>query len=290
MYLTPSKSGLGRILRSPAIRTENVKLRKMTIKYLSSDYDGTISPLSTSRDESRVPLETRVMLGQIGRFIPISIITMKDLPFIIPRTPFARAWSGIGGLEMRIGKRVVKREWLEQKLPSISQAIDYAKSHITDPGVEIEEKEDSEGHRIAFCVDWRKAKDLKTAKQEVEHVANCCKELGLILISCDKQPFYDVYPIAPDKGWALQEMLNEVAVKNGVLYMGDSETDNPAFRVSGVSIGILHSETDLEALDCDYLIEFRHVPDFLNALLINNFLFSPDFPMIKNNPLRTGKY
>jgi hydroxymethylpyrimidine pyrophosphatase-like HAD family hydrolase len=262
----------------------------MSVEYISSDYDGTITPLNISRDDSRVPLETRVMLRQIGRFIPISIITMKDLPFVIPRTPFAHAWSGIGGLEMRIGKRVLKRECLEDKLPSISLAIDYAKSHITDKGVEIEEKQDSEGRMVAFCVDWRQTKDLKTAKEEVERVANRCKELGLRLIRYETQPFYDVYPIAPDKGWALQEMLNELAVKHGVLYMGDSEMDNPAFRASSVSLGVVNDETALEALDCDYLVEFRHVPDFLNALLANNLLFSPDFPMIKYNPNRMRKY
>jgi len=262
----------------------------MIVEYMSSDYDGTITPLNMSRDESRVPLETRVMLRRIGRFIPISIITMKDLPFIIPRTPFAHAWSGIGGLEMRIGKRVLKRECLEHRLPSVSRAIDYAKSHITDTGVEIEEKQDSEGNTIAFCVDWRQTKDVKTAKQEVERVANRCKTLGLRLISYGTQPFYDVCPFTPDKGWALQEMLNELAVEEGVLYMGDSETDNPAFRTSSVSLGVVHDETALETLDCDYLVEFGQVPDFLNALLANNLLFSPDFPMIKYNPNRMKKY
>ena len=266
------------------------KPRKVSVEYISSDYDGTISPLNTSRDESRVPLETRVMFRQIGRFVPISIITMKDLPFIIPRTPFAHAWSGMGGLEMQIGRRVLKKECLEQKLPSVSRAIDYAKSHIADIGVEIEEKQDSEGHTVAFCVDWRQTRDMEKAKQEVEHVANRCEALGLSLIRYETQPFYDVYPIPPDKGWALQEMLNELAVKHGVLYMGDSEIDNPAFRASGVSLGVVHDETALEALDCDYLVEFGRVPDFLNALLADNLLFSPDFPMIKNNPKRMRKY
>jgi trehalose-6-phosphatase len=211
---------------------------------------------------------------------------MKDLPFVMPRTPFAHAWSAIGGLEMRIGKRVLKRECLEQRLPSVSLAFDYAKSHITNAGVEIEEKQDSEGHTVAFCIDWRQARDLKTAKQEAERVADYCKALRLRLIRYQKQPFYDVYPLAPDKGTALQEMLNELAVKNGVLYLGDSEMDNSAFKASSVSVGVIHDEPFLETLDCEYLVKFEYVPDFLNALLANNFLFSSDFPMIKTNPSR----
>jgi trehalose-6-phosphatase len=261
----------------------------MSVKCLSSDYDGTISPVNVSRSESRIPLETRVMLGQIGRFLPISIITMKDLSFIIPRTPFAYAWSALGGLETRIGRRVLKRECLENMLPSVSLAFDYARSHITNSGIEIEEKQDSEGRTVAFCVDWRQTNDSRTAKQEAERVAAYCEALNLRVIRYETQPFYDVYPVAPDKGWALREMLNELAVKNGVLYLGDSDTDNSAFNASSVSLGVIHDETPLETLDCDYLVEFGYVPDFLNALLANNLLFSADFPMIKTNRNRTRR-
>jgi hypothetical protein len=208
---------------------------------------------------------------------------MKDLSFVMPRTPFANAWSAIGGLEMRIGKRVLRRECLEHKLPSVSLAFDYAKSNITDARVEIEEKEDSEGRTVAFCVDWRQANDSKTAKQAAERVADYCKALNLGLIRYQKQPFYDVYAVAPDKGRALKEILNELGMKDGVLYLGDSEMDNSAFRASSVSVGVMHDETSLETLDCDYLVKFEDVPDFLNTLLANSLLFSSDFPMIKIN-------
>ena len=257
--------------------------RKISVKCLSSDYDGTISPLNISRTDSRVPLQTRVLLRQISRFLPISIITMKDLSFIIPRTPFANAWSALGGLEIRIGKRVLKREPLEHRLTSISKAFDYAKSHIKEPRVEIEEKQDSEGRTIAFCVDWRMAKDSKTAKQEIEKVAAYCQALGLLLIRYETQPFYDVYPVAPDKGWALQEMLNGLTVERGVLYLGDSQTDNSAFKSSNISVGVIHEETPVNALDCDYLVRFEDVPDFLNMLIANKLIFSSDFPMLKIN-------
>jgi trehalose-6-phosphatase len=263
---------------------DEAKPRNVSVKCLSSDYDGTISPLNVSRAESRVPLETRVMLAQIGRFLPISIFTMKDLSFVMPRTPFAHAWSAMGGLEMRIGKRVLKRECLEQALSRVSLAFEYARSQTTESGVEVEEKQDSEGRTVAFCVDWRQTKDSKRAKQEVERIATYCKAVKLGVIRYEMQPFFDVYPVAPDKGRALQDMLSELALRNcGVLYLGDSKIDNPAFRVSSVSVGVIHSETSVETLDCDYLVEFDCVPDFLNALLASNFLFSSDFPMIKTN-------
>ena len=270
-------------------QSDKARSLEISVKCLSSDYDGTISPIKASRTESRVPLKTRVMLREIADSLPISIITMKDLSFIIPRTPFAQAWSAIGGLEMRIGKRVLKSERLEHMLASISQGIDHARSHICSAGVEIEEKQDSEGRTIAFCVDWRRAEDPKEARQEAERVATYCKALGLELITYETQPFYDVYPVAPDKGEALREILNELAVKNGVLYMGDSKTDNSAFKASSVSVGVVHDESPLRALDCDYFVKFELVPDFLHALVVNDLLLTPDFPMIKINPNRGRK-
>ncbi len=267
-------------------RPEVTQPQEIDVKCLSSDYDGTISPIDALRVESRVPLKTRVMLREIGNFLPISIITMKDLPFIVPRTPFAQAWSAVGGLEMRIGKRVLKSERLEHTPTSISLCLNYARSHISSEGVEIEEKQDSEGRTIAFCVDWRRAKDPKAAKNEAECLATYCEGLRLNVIRYETQPFYDVYPVAPDKGEALREMLNELAVKKGVLYLGDSKTDNAAFRASNVSLGVIHGESPLGALDCDYLVRFESVPDFFHALVMNDLRFSPSFPMIKINTAR----
>lgn len=267
----------------------NFAPRKMSIKCLSSDYDGTISPLEVSRSESHVPLETRVMLRQISKLMPISIVTMKDLSFVMPRTPFAHAWSAIGGLEMQVGKRVVKRECLEPLLPNISLAINYARTHVSALGVEIEEKQDSEGRTMAFCVDWRRTRDSKAAKQEVEGLASYCEGLGLRLLRYGNQPFYDVYPVDPDKGRGLQETLSELAVKGGILYLGDSEMDNSAFRASDISIGVIHEEMPSQTLDCDYLLKFENVPRFLKALFANKFQFSSDFPMIEVNPSKRRK-
>jgi trehalose-phosphatase len=260
-----------------------VALQTTSIKCLVTDYDGTISPIHVPRFASHVPIETRRVLRQISRSIPVSIITTKDLHFIRPRTPFAGAWSAIGGLEIQIGKRLFESESLESKLPAVSQALNYAGSHLTASGIEIEEKQESDGRTVAFCIDWRRAKNLEEARKEADRVMDYSKRLGLRVFKYEEQPFCDVYPIAPDKGTALRNILSELGVKEGVMYLGDSEMDNSAFRGSDISVGVVHCETRLETLECDYLVKFEDVPKFLRTLISHAFLFSSDFSMIKSN-------
>jgi hypothetical protein len=78
-------------------------------------------------------------------------------------------------------------------------------------------------------------------------------------------------------------MLKELKSKDGVLYMGDTEADNPAFERSDVSVGVIHEETCVEKLACDYLVKFEDVSSFLGRLLANHSLFDSSFPMIRRN-------
>ena len=60
-----------------------------------------------------------------------------------------------------------------------------------------------------------------------------------------------------------------------VIYLGDSENDNPGFRKATVSIGI-YSDTRLKPrLDCSYYLHISKLSIFLKNLLANNLQFSP---------------
>jgi HAD superfamily hydrolase (TIGR01484 family) len=270
----------------PSVRqvksNDNVTTR-IPVKLLVLDYDGTISSLNVARTISRVPEKTREVLQRIGRSIPIAIVTTKDLSFIMPRTTFAHAWSGVSGLEAKIDRKILRKNGDIRRLKRVSLALEYARSRLTGYGIEIEEKRDMKRRTIAFCVDWRRAQDTEKATNEANKVAVYCEELSLKVVGFGRQPFFDVYPLPVDKGGALEEMLRELNSKNGVLYMGDSEADNPAFERSDVGVGVIHKESCPEKLACDYFVKFEDVSPFLGRLLANHFLFDSGFPMIRRN-------
>ena len=264
------------------IRRNSGKVRT-TIKCLVLDYDGTISPLNVERARSRVPRKTRAVLQRIGRLIPIAIVTTKDLSFVTTRTSFAQAWSAMNGLEARIGGRIRRKKGLLHGFKRVSLALKYARSQLTENGTEIEEKQDTLRRTVAFCVDWRRAENVAAATKEADNVATHCRQLGLRVARYETQPFFDVYPMLVDKGTALADLLEEMGIANDVLYMGDSEADNPAFERSTTSIGVIHEETSSKRLTCDFYVKFENVSVFLRHLLENNLVFEPNFPMIEIN-------
>jgi hypothetical protein len=91
-------------------------------------------------------------------------------------------------------------------------------------------------------------------------------------------PFVDVYGANCDKGVAFDLITNILNPNDneemGILYLGDSENDNPAFRKASTSIGIISDKRLSPRLDCQYLIEYKHLPDLLRHLIDDRFMFS----------------
>lgn len=261
----------------------------ITIRCFAMDYDGTISPIDATRTESNVPEKTLKLLREIHELIPVAILTTKDLGFIKSRVPFASAWSAVGGLETQVGNRITKTDSFQSTTSTISQAVSLVKSYITCEGFEIEEKKDSEGQTIAFCIDWRRANKPRIAMKKARKIVDYTESLGLLTVKQQDQPFVDVFSALPDKGRALKQILSELGIHDGVLYMGDSEADNPAFRNSNLSIGVVESETKANDLDSDFVVNFEDVPVFLEHIVRNDLQFSSDFPEIKANPARRIK-
>jgi hypothetical protein len=94
-------------------------------------------------------------------------------------------------------------------------------------------------------------------------------------------PFIDVYVTKCDKGTAFQYVTSKISntqeKEKGlqkIMYLGDSDNDNPAFAKADVSIGVRSDDRLNPKLSCTKILKFDMLPIFLKRLMENNFLFS----------------
>jgi trehalose-phosphatase len=248
------------------------------LKALFTDYDGTLSPINISRVQSAVPQKIRDILQKISTQIPVAVITTKDLEFVAQRTPFACAWATLGGLEITVNRVTLKAPCLSTKQTSVKKALGYAKK-LAANNLTLEMKRDSNGDVVAFSVDWRNTSDKGGAIAMALEIAAYSEKLLLTVIWYGEQPFFDVFPCPINKGASLQALKEKLSVQDGVLYLGDSATDNAAFEKADVSIGVLHEETP-NNLVCKYFIKAEELLVFLEALQEADFCFDARWPMI----------
>jgi hydroxymethylpyrimidine pyrophosphatase-like HAD family hydrolase len=136
-------------------------------------------------------------------------------------------------------------------------------------------------------VDWRLLDDWNSIRKEIEvdifRISNKVdnnSEYPLFVQTYSSHPFVDIYSTVCSKATAYDNIKkiihgssNKFANKK-ILYLGDSENDNPAFRKADVSIGVKSDERLNPKLDCQYLINFNQLPKFFMRLLKNDFNFS----------------
>ena len=152
-----------------------------------------------------------------------------------------------------------------------------------------------------ITVDWRhnsnwmanKEKYKEIVKKSISIVLNNASQKGGGDISKEKlvfyaqnlfiqeytsHPFIDVYVTKVNKGDAFDFVVSKLSEKSDfhgkIIYLGDSENDNPAFRKSDISIGVNSDDRLNPDLDCTYTIKFENLSTFLRRLVDNGFDFS----------------
>jgi hypothetical protein len=119
---------------------------------------------------------------------------------------------------------------------------------------------------------------------EHTQIGNASYERKAYIQTYTSHPFLDLYAVKCDKGLAFDysfkrntnnHTLSDSVTNTGkILYLGDSENDNSAFRRSDISIGISSDKRLNPKLACKYNIQFKYLFIFLNRLLENDMIFS----------------
>jgi HAD superfamily hydrolase (TIGR01484 family) len=287
-------------------------MKKKQIDAILSDYDGTLCSATSVRNGvgpvGTIPKELEQILFHLSERIPVCIISSKDFEFLHNRARFASILSCVLGLETTnhnphyndtenskldcVGYQhlIADTRSLKQNSKLLHNIVETLQTqNYTD--IMIEEKYTSNKEiLIGLTIDYRHLENWQLFKENAEPIirekiqrninAHLAPNLSFkdqaFIQSYSSHPFLDVYGAECDKGLAFDNVLSQLAEKRGtnVIYFGDSENDNPAFRKSEISVGI-RSDTRLNpVLDCKYMLDFKQLPIFLRSLMDNNFIFS----------------
>jgi hydroxymethylpyrimidine pyrophosphatase-like HAD family hydrolase len=288
-------------------------LETMRLDAILSDYDGTLCPTTSVRNDNRfgvggaIPQGLEQILFSISKHIPVCIISSKDFAFLHNRARFARIMSCVLGLETinhsphyddaennKLGcigyQHLIADNFLKHNAKLLHNMVEILQNqNYTD--ITTEEKYTSDKEiLIGLTVDYRHVENWHSFKENKEpiireliqksvHPIPDLPSKGRPFIQFySSHPFLDVYGAECDKGIAFDNVLSQLDKKGrtNVVYLGDSENDNPPFRKSDISIGI-RSDTRLNPkLDCKYMLDFNQLPIFLKSLMDNDYIFSEE--------------
>jgi len=246
----------------------------LKISAIFSDYDGTLSQLESRREDAVLSPILRRLLSKASKRITFGIVTTKDLSFIRDRVPFAHGISASCGLEMQVGEKIVlddrlrePNQVLEKTYQDMLKKVLQARDNLV-----IERKESEDERLIAFCIDWRLARDWDEARKLAAPLLAYCRSQGLSVVESEVSPFANVFPVKVDKGEAFEKLKDALGVTGAIMYLGDSEADDPAFQRADVSVGVKHRRV-MPKLQCKYRVEFFELENLLTELIDSDFDF-----------------
>lgn len=264
----------------------------MKIFAIISDYDGTLCPAGDVRVEGRnkIPAKLQNVMLEISRNIPVCILSSKDYGFLCDKVPFANIVSCIIGIETlaisrsdpsKIKSRhlLVEEELIRRNADALNQlAVDIASKFA---GVAVERKLTYDCLLAGITFDWRthddwaRYSDLVTGYVKTA-VSNRYLSHRLYVQTYRSHPFVDIYATKCDKGSGFDSIVSELGYSKtmgAILYLGDSENDNPAFLKAGVPIGVRSDERLKPKLDCRHVVDYNQLASFLQRLKENDFEF-----------------
>jgi hydroxymethylpyrimidine pyrophosphatase-like HAD family hydrolase len=318
---------------------------EMQISAILSDYDGTLCPTDSIRNQSartrgkddsnscsnssrnRVPEQLEKTLLKVSKIIPICMISNKDFDSLHePTRKFTKLLSCVLGIETILHKKhnhmkddddldcvighhlSIERQVLTNNAAILKIMAEKVSRYSKD--IVIEKKLTfSDGILVGLRFDYRHMQNWKSFKKDVEpsikailhdEIDKYIPSSSLsyswnlkrpFIQSYSSHPFLDVYAVDCNKGYAFDQVVSQLSLSgtfvtginhskpntgenNKILYLGDSENDNPAFKKASVSIGVISDKRPNPKLDCQYSIEFNKLSTFLERLIDQDFIFS----------------
>jgi hydroxymethylpyrimidine pyrophosphatase-like HAD family hydrolase len=264
------------------------------VSAIVSDYNGTLSPAGKSPNNSIIPKELELTLSEIANHIPVCILSRNDYRSLKDRVLFASTISCILGIETivfdetRTGNKckvksrrlLIERDLIHSHSYALNQLTHDVKTKF--PGIKAVQRFTCDGLLASITFDWRYHKEYKMhyltiieyVREKISTMVHDCSS-GPFLQTYDSYHFVDVHTTACDKGLGFDQIvagLDRDYAKGAILYLGDSENDNPAFRKADISIGVYSNRRDSK-LDCQYAIDYHHLSQFLRRLRDNDFGF-----------------
>ena len=192
-------------------------------------------------------------------------------------------------------------EMLETNSLILADATAYLEKNNQELNIEKKFLKGTKNLLGGITVDWRHDSDWNRNKKKYEQIVresisttlNNSQQKGEGIISKEKleyytshlfiqeystHPFIDLYIAKVSKGDAFDIVVSKLSqisdIRGQIMYFGDSENDNPAFRKSDISIGVVSDDRLRPSLDCTYTIKFENLSIFLKRLVENNYIFS----------------
>jgi HAD superfamily hydrolase (TIGR01484 family) len=218
------------------------------IDTILTDYDGTLSPTNTLRNNTEsIPRQLEELLWGIAETIPVCIISSKDYHFLYNKAKFAWVLSCIMGIEtivLRMAKDAsieiekgsnnnvnlnsIKDRYLLPNIEKIlksnsvilSKLAENIESEFKDK-VMVERKHTSDRQYLAgITIDYRHLKDWRLYKSELEPPLNeiiqkyksssPISRSNLYIQKYRSHPFLDVYSAYCDKGMAFDLITENI--------------------------------------------------------------------------------
>ncbi len=221
---------------------------------LAFDFDGTLAPLVEDRRAAAIPAETLRLLRATALFYSCAVISGRARADVAERVAGVPLVAVVGNHGAEVGQGPLEGP-VQELVAGWHDRLTAALADVA--GVEIENK------GFSLAVHHRRAASPREALERIRaalaRLEGAVTSEGLAVV--------DVLPAsAPDKGDALRTLRRRLR-SSPVVFVGDDQTDETAFRCEVVEVGIRVGEDPRSAARW-FIPDQREVNALLRALVL----------------------